>query len=130
VRLSEDIFRGSLAAAKSLHKKIITVRNKHVAHSEMKMELYTVACDLVEAQNYRKWPNMISSVIAARRAAPKNEKLKELGDHCFTILREVVEPKLLEGMKALREQLLSLPNEQFDRLPDLETARKALDEIW
>jgi hypothetical protein len=96
----------------------------------MKMELSTVACALVEDQNYGKRPNMISSVVSARRHAPKNEKLKELGDHCFMILRAVVEPKLLECSNALREQLLSMPKEQFDGLPDLETARQALDEIW
>lgn len=130
VRLSKNIFRGPLAAARSLHDKIITVRNKHVAHSEMKMELATVVCDLVEDQNYGKRPNMISSVISARRHSPKNDKLKELGDHCFMILREVVEPKLLECSNALREQLLIMPKEQFDSLPDLETARPDLDEIW
>lgn len=130
VRLSRNIFRGKLSAAKSLHDRIIEVRNKHVAHSEMRMELAKVACDLVIDENYGKRPNAVISVIAARRHAPNNEKLIELREHCSVILRKVVEPKILMCSNALREELLAMPKEECDGLPVLETASKNLDEIW
>jgi hypothetical protein len=77
-RLSTDIFKGRLASEKKLHDAIITVRNKHIAHSELKMEHSIVGCQLVEDQNYGKRPNLVMTTLAVRRHVPNNEFLEEL----------------------------------------------------
>src|SRR5260221_3563666 len=47
-RLTDNIFSGQLANSKQLHRLLIAIRNKHVAHSELKTELSLVGCQLVE----------------------------------------------------------------------------------
>lgn len=127
--LSAGIFKGRLAAARKLHKAIITVRNKHIAHSELKMERSIVGCQLVEDLNYGKRPNLIMTTLVIRRHVPNSERLEELETHCNSIVIEVIQPKLLEAARALREQLLQIPPEQIAEFPDFGADVPCIDDL-
>lgn len=127
--LSTGIFKGRLAAAKKLHEAIITVRNKHIAHSELKMERSIVGCQLVEDLNYGNRPNLIMTTLVMRRHVPKNERLEELETHCSSIVTEVIQPKLLETARALREQLLQMPPEQIAKFADFGADVPSIDDL-
>lgn len=128
-RLSAGIFKGRLASAKKLHDAIITARNKHIAHSELKMERSIIGCQLVEDHNYGKRPNLVMTTLAARRHVPNNERLGELEIHCSSIVSEVIQPKLLEKARALRKQLLQMPPEQIENFQDFGDELPRIDEL-
>lgn len=128
-RLSEDIFRGNLAEAKELHKKIMDARNRHVAHSELKMERSIVGVDLVEDLSYGKRPNLVAGVVAARRHVPSDERLQQLQAHCTSILERFIYQKFMEVGRSLREQLLQMPPAQIQALPDFASAPISVDDL-
>lgn len=128
-RLSTGIFKGRLASAKKLHDAIIKVRNKHIAHSELKMERSIVGCELVEDHNYGKRPNLIMTTLAIRRHVPNNEGFEKLETHCSSIVAEVIQPKLLETARALREQLLKMPPEQIKNFQDFGAELPIIDDL-
>jgi len=128
-QLAIRIFRGSLASAKTTHEALIEVRNKHVAHSELKMERSIVGCALVDDQNYDKRPNLVMSVLAIRRDVPSDELLAQFQAHCEAIINEVIYPEFLETGRALREQLLQMPLEQIEKFPDFATEPVAIDPL-
>jgi hypothetical protein len=128
-RLSAGIFKGRLASAKKLHDAIIRIRNKHVAHSELKMERSIVGCQLVEDHNYGKRPNLIMTTLRVRRHVPNKERLEELETHCSSIVSEVIQPKLLKTARALREQLLQMPPEQIENFQDFGAELPRIDDL-
>lgn len=128
-RLSASIFKGRLASAKKLHNAIIMARNKHIAHSELKMERSIVGCQLVEDHNYGKRPNLIMTTLAVRRHVPNNGRLEELETHCSSIVSEVIQPKLLETARTLREQLIQMPPEQIENFQDFGAEPPNIDDL-
>jgi hypothetical protein len=52
-----------------------------------------------------------------------------LESHCRAIVHEVIEPKLLESGRALREQLLQMPVEQIAKYADLVETKPTLEEL-
>lgn len=128
-RLSADIFVGKLSAARPLHEAVIGVRNRHIAHSELKMERSIVSCQLVEDKAYGARPSAVMSTIAIRRHFPTNERLLELQTHCNAIVDHAVLPRLLESARALREQLLQMPAEQIAAFRDLAAEPPDVDEL-
>jgi hypothetical protein len=127
--LSDSIFRGHISSAKKLHEALITVRNKHIAHSELKMERSIVGCELVEDQNYGRRPNLVMTILAIRRHVPTNERLTELQAHCDAIVAHVLHPKLLETARALRAQLLQMPPGQIENFRDFGAEAPVIDEL-
>jgi hypothetical protein len=127
--LSAGIFKDGLGSAKKLHDAIIKVRNKHIAHSELKMERSIVGCQLVEDYNYGKRPNLVMTILRVRRHVPNNERLGELETHCSWIVSEVIQPKLVETARALREQLLQMPPEQIENFQDFGAEIPCIDEL-
>lgn len=127
--LSKGIFTGSLSNNKRLHDAIISIRNKHIAHSELRMEQSIIGFQLVEDPNYGKRPNMVLSGLAMRRHYPSDDRLVELEAHCRAIVENAIEPKLLEIGRALREQLLQMPSQQIEQLPEFGGVRPNLEEL-
>jgi hypothetical protein len=128
-QLSKNIFRGPLASAKKTHETLMEIRNKHVAHSELKMERSIVGCTLVDDKNYGERPNLVMSVLAIRRDVPSDERLTEFQTHCDLVVSEEIYPEFLATGSAVRDQLLLMPLEQIERLPDFATEPVAIDEI-
>jgi hypothetical protein len=128
--LSEGIFRGHLSPAKKLHEALMKIRNKHIAHSELKMERSLVGCALVEDQNYGRRPSLVMTVLALRRKVPTNERLLELKGHCDAIVAHVIHPRFLEKSRALREQLLQMPSEQIEDFVDFGAEVPVIDEFF
>jgi hypothetical protein len=128
-RLSASIFKGELSGAKRLHDALIAVRNKHIAHSELKMERSIMGCQLVDDQNYGRRPNLIMTTLAIRRHFPTDDRLTELESHCNAIVAHVIEPKLIESARGLREQLLEMPAEQIARFKDFDAEVPTIDEL-
>jgi hypothetical protein len=128
-QLKEDIFKERLSAGRRLHQKIMTVRNKHIAHSELKMELSFVGCQLVDDANYGRRPNLVMALIAARRDAPSDERLQELKSHCDAIVLEALQPRMLEAARSLREQLLKMRPEDIDRFKDFGAVSPVIEEL-
>jgi|GEM_PF-3762800 len=128
-RLSKDIFRGSLAAAKELHRKVMDARNRHIAHSELKMERSIVGCQLVVDPMYGERPNLVAGVVVARRHVPPDQRLEELQAHCILILEQVIYPKFMEAGRSLREDLLRMPSAQIDALPDFASVPPSLEDL-
>jgi len=127
--LPNRIFVGALSRRRELHDAIMAVRNKHIAHSELKMEQSIVGCQLIDDQNYGKRLNLILTILSMRRDAPKNDRLTALEAHCRAIVHEVIEPKILKSGRALREQLLQMPAEQIAKYADLGTTNPTLEEL-
>ena len=127
--LSDSIFREQLSSAKKLHDALIAVRNKHIAHSELKMERSIVGCQLVEDQNYGRRPNLVMAILAIRRHVPADERLAQLQAHCDAIVTHVIHPKLLDKARALREQLLQMPVEQIEAFRDFAVEIPVIDEL-
>lgn len=93
------------------------------------MERSIVACQLVEDQNYGRRPNMIMNALAIRRNSPSNERLTELEKHCNAIVNHVIQPKLMESARALREHLLQMSPEQIAAFQDFGAEVPAIDEL-
>jgi hypothetical protein len=127
--LSDSIFRGHLSSAKKLHEALMSIRNKHIAHSELKMERSIVGCQLVEDHNYGRRPNLVMTILALRRKVPTNERLLELQTHCEAIVAQVIHPRFLEKSRALREQLLQMPSEQIEDFSDFGAEVPVIDEF-
>jgi hypothetical protein len=49
---------------------------------------------------------------------PNAETLLELSNHCSLIVENFLNPQLDKTAKEIREQMLRLPKEQFESLPD------------
>lgn len=116
--ISVKVFNGELSGAIKLHNAIIQLRNKHIAHSELKQELSIIGFQLIDDPAYGKRPSTIISAIAARRYFPSNEELKRLSDHCNLVDDKVVQPIILKNAKALREELLKMSSEKIDKMKD------------
>jgi hypothetical protein len=127
-RLFPDIFRG-YPSAKKLHQALMTARNKHIAHSELKMERSIVGCKLVEDASYGERPHLVMSTMLLRRHVPPDERLAELPAHCDAIVERVIHPKHLDAVRALREELRLMPPEKFDALPDFAAETTVVDEL-
>lgn len=128
-QLKEDIFKGRLAPGRTLHQKIMTARNKHIAHSELKMEHSIVGCQLVDDANYGHRPSLFMTLMRARRDAPNDEQLQALKAHCDAIVVEALQPDMLEAARSLREQLLKMRPEDIDRLQDFGAAIPTIEEL-
>ena len=128
-RLSKDIFIGDLSRHRKLHDAIIRVRNKHIAHSELKMEQSIVGIQLVDDQDYGKRPNLVLTMLIIRRHFPADVRLAELESHCRTIVEKVIEPRILVIGRSLREQLLQMPAEQIEGFPDFGATKPTLEEL-
>jgi hypothetical protein len=129
VHLSRKIFSGALSGHRELHEAMIKIRNKHIAHSELKMEQAAVGFQLIHDPNYGKRPSMVLAGLAMRRHYPSDNRLGDLEVHCRAIAENVIEPKLLEITRALREQLLQMPAEQIERFPEFSTVKPSLEEL-
>ena len=112
-RLQSKIFTDVLFPRRSTHELLIAIRNKHVAHSELREEHSTVGVDLVEDPAYGKRPNMVMGIVSGRRYYPSDDRLKAFEEHCNAIVMHYLRPKLSDMARALREQLLQMPPEQF-----------------
>lgn len=128
-QLKEDIFKGRLTSGRRLHQKIMAVRNKHIAHSELKMEHSIVGCQLVDDANYGRRPSLVMTLVRARRDAPSEERLQELKAHCDAIVEEALQPDMLDAARSLREQLLQMRPEDIDRLQDFGAATPTIEEL-
>ena len=129
-QLSKSIFQGHLSSAKKLHEALIKIRNKHIAHSELKMERSIIGCQLVEDHNYGPRPSLVMTILAVRRKVPTNERLLELQAHCDAIVTYVIRPRLLEKARALREQLLQMQPEQIEDFVDFGAEAPVIDEFF
>lgn len=128
-RLSDSIFCGPLSGAKRRHDALIAVRNKHIAHSELKMERSVVGCQLVADPRYGRRPSLIMAILRIRRHFPTSERLIELENHCNAIVDHAIRPKLMETSRALREQLLTMPSEQVADFPDFGAEVPTIEEL-
>ena len=117
-RLSQDIFKGALAAQKGLHLWCMELRNGHIAHADLKLERSYTGINLVADPTYGARPSGILATILARRNVPNAQTLTELSRHCARIIEHFLGPQLEKTAKEIREQMLRLPKEQFDALPD------------
>jgi hypothetical protein len=129
-RLSDRMFTGPFAYLKRDHETLVRIRNQHVAHSELKAEHSLVGFQLVEDRNYGERPNLVTTVVSARRNYPRDERLLEFGTHCEVIASQIVQKKILEIGRALREQLLKMPAEQIAALPDFGSHPSGLEDIF
>jgi hypothetical protein len=120
--LRDMAFVGPLAVFKETHKLLIAIRNKHVAHTELKEEHSIVGCQLVEDPKYGVRPSMVMGIVSGRRYYPSDARLVELQDHCNGIIELCLRPKLIELSKTLREQLLQMPAEQISKMPEFESS--------
>jgi hypothetical protein len=127
--LSKGIFKGDLSGAIKLHNVIIQLRNKHIAHSELKQELSIIGFQLVNDIAYGNRPSAIISTIAARRYFPSNDELKKLADHCNLVDEKVVQPIILKHVKALREELLKMSSAEIDLMKDFGEAPSNIDPL-
>jgi hypothetical protein len=127
--LSEKVFRGELSGAIKFHNVIIQLRNKHIAHSELKQELSIIGFQLVNDPAYGKRPSTIISAIAARRYFPSKEELKKLSNHCVFVDEKAVQPIILKNAKALREELLKMSSEEIDQMKDFGEAPSNIDPL-
>ncbi|MBD3339588.1 MAG: hypothetical protein GF353_10790 [Candidatus Lokiarchaeota archaeon] len=93
------------------------------------MERSIVGCQLVEDHNYGKRPSLIMTTLRVRRHVPNRERIKELENHCNLIVNEVIQPKLLESVRALREQLLKMPSDQIDKFKDFGVEQPLIDHL-
>jgi hypothetical protein len=133
-RLSDGIFRGPLHPQKALHVWMMQVRNEHIAHSELRLERSYAGIQLVDDQNYGKRPSGILMAIVARRNVPRADRLMEMYKHCDEIIKHYLDTQITKTGREIREQMLKLPKEQFDALPDYFEGVDAADlpdpQIW
>jgi hypothetical protein len=128
--LSDSIFEGPLSSAKKLHEALMKIRNKHIAHSELKMERSIVGCELVEDHHYGQRPNLVMTILALRRKVPSNERLLELQAHCDAIVTYVIHPMFLKKARAVREQLLKMPSEKIEDFVNFGAEVPEIDEFF
>ena len=113
-----------------LHKKIIQLRNKHIAHSELKQERSIIGFQLVRDPAYGIRPSTVFSNVTARRWFPKDKDLKKLSAHCALVDEQVVRPLMLKKAKALREQLLKMSEEDIESMRDFKDAPTTFDQMF
>jgi hypothetical protein len=116
--LQPKIFSDSLSRHRNTHDLLIAIRNKHIAHSELREEHSVVGVELVDDPAYGKRPNLVMGIVSGRRYYPPDDRLSTFQTHCNAIIELYIRPKLLETAKALREQLLQMPPEQISEMPD------------
>lgn len=128
-QLNEGIFKGDLATARGLHRKIMNARHRHIAHSELKMEHSIVGCELVVDAKYGKRPNLVAGVIVARKNIPSDQQLNGLQAHCTLIADQVIYPKFMEVSRSMREQLLQMPTAQIEALPEFASVPWSVEDL-
>jgi hypothetical protein len=124
--LGESTFRGSLSNRRQLHSLMIRVRNKHVGHSELKLERSLVGIQMVTDPRFGPRPSVAMSIFAVRRDAPSPERLLEMAAHCEAIIVDFLQPRLKKLGNEIREQLLRMPSEQIDVLPEYDRAMQSI----
>jgi hypothetical protein len=124
--LSKDIFKGPLYPNRALHEWIIEVRNQYIAHSDMQREGSIAAIQLADDINYGVRPSRIISGMQFRREVPLADKLGEMASHCDLIVKEYLTPKILKIAKEIGEQVLKMPKDQFDALPEFQEYKQSL----
>jgi len=128
--LQAKIFTGDLLAQRTLHEQLLNIRNKHVAHTELREEQSIVGFHLVEDRNYGKRPNMVMGITYGRRYYPDDSRLSEFSAHCNAVREKYLRPKLLEATKAFREQMLAMPAEQIEQMPPFSTAHSSPGDLF
>ena len=125
--LTHKIFKNKLFERKKIHNFIIKLRNKHIAHSELKLERSHVGVSLVNDPKFGNRPSVVCTLFSVRRPAPSSEKLREMAAHCEAIIDQYLEPQIIKVGSKMREQLIGMPQDQIDRLPDFNKQLQSID---
>ncbi|NPU11964.1 hypothetical protein HL666_14420 [Bradyrhizobium sp. 83002] len=92
--------------------------NSQNAHADLRLERSYASVNLVEDASFGKRPSGLLAAMLARRNVPNTRTLTELSRHCELIIEHYLGSQLDETVREIREQMLRLPKEQFDALPD------------
>jgi len=124
--LKVDDFGGSLALRKPMHAWMMRVRNKHVGHSDLKLERSRIGVSLIVDPHFGPRPSVMFPSFVVRRGPPSPEKLAEMAQHCRAVRTEYVDARLMAILRETRERLLRMPAEQIAEWPSLDDALENL----